>query len=318
MAAEPIEPLLLPQSSNVWAHEEGFIEHFPMHRAVSSYFRTAFVKRCCSQTCFCLSNPVTGVLWSLFPCIFGPINEICCAYSVFLQRNVSREVALTDRGITVKTLRAAKKQQRRYRYQDSPTARFHSPQLGMYALDQFSIDREWELPVSTNPTDSLYDTRRIYYDQIRSASIVQGAGMRVNCACFCCCGFQHTDSRIRFVRIDIGRDDKVDYWDDLDMQNPILVGLNDAERFCAEVNARARGGRSVLHGETKVVDVVPVPIASQAIPSAPEAPTMSRIEDQETLLSEELTRLADLFHTGALSADEFQNSKDACIKRCSR
>jgi len=295
-----------------------------MHPDLESYFNIAFVKRWCSQVCFCLTNPVTAVLGSLFPCLIGPPNEMCCAYSTFMTRQISKNVALTQKGITIKTTKAENKKYRRYRYQDAPTASLHSPKHGIHALDQFSLDREYE----KTEDDAVYDTRRLYFDQIRSARVVPDGGYHVNCMCFCCCGFKHIDSNIKFVRIDIGRDNEHVDKEDLNNQNPLLVGLLDAERFCREVNKRARGGKRAQHGETKVVDAVldiappAAPLMSRvvvpAVPLPEEVATKEATTDEtELLLSTELSNLNDLFLSGALTGVEFQSSKDACIKRYS-
>ena len=89
----------------------------------------------------------------------------------------------------------------------------------------------------------LFLTRRLYFDQIRSARIVEGGRYRVNCGPFCCAGFGHsTPGVIKFVRIDIGREDEALDSMDLGHTNPVLIGLKDPARFCRMVNLRARGG----------------------------------------------------------------------------
>jgi hypothetical protein len=311
----------------VWHQEEGMVEIFSLHPDIERYFKVALAKRCMSHTCCCFSNPVTAVFGSILPCLVGPVNECCCAHPTFLNRNTKRNVCLTERGITIKTIKAKNKTKKRYRYQDSPTARMHKPSWGIHALDQFSIDREWE--TSDDGATARYDTRRLYYDQIRSASIIPNGGYHTNCMCFCCCGFQHEQSNIKFIRIDIGRDNVAEDTGDLNMRNPILVGLKEAERFCFEVNKRARGGKRALHGETKVVDIVIHDQLgqSQAVPTAPlmsrlvvpEPPSIAEetTSSTDTMLSTELENLANLHRTGALTDDEFQSSKDACIKRYS-
>ena len=329
-----------------WHDEDGVIEAFPLHPHVEKFFQIALAKRIISQTCCCFSNPFTGVLWTLLPCWMGPVNECCSAHPIFMQRNAHRQVALTEKGITIKTLKALNKKQRRYLYQDAPTAKAHHPSLGIHALDQFALDREWETADSiygTGPAANNYDVRRLYYDQIRSATVIDHndpqSGFHTNCMCFCCCGFEHADSRIKFVRIDIGRDSHVaENREDLSMMNPILVGLADAHRFCQEVNMRARGGKALNHGETKVVDVLSAvacvaaaaspPIMSRLVangqsdaPLVPNVPTMSGEDGggqkTEPMLSLELNNLAELFRTGGLTEQEFQSAKDACIKRYS-
>jgi hypothetical protein len=303
---------------DVWHQEEGVIEIFDLHSNIEQYFQVALVKRCTSQTCCCFSNPLTGVLGSLIPCLIGPANEWCYAHTTFMNRTTKRNVCLTERGITIKTIKAENKKNKRYRYQDTPTAGWHKPSWGIHALDQFSIDREWE--TSDDGDSAVYDTRRLYYDQIRSAQIIPNAGYHTNCMCFCCCGFKHYDSKIKFIRIDIGRENDAEDKGDLNMRNPILVGLKDAENFCHEVNKRARGGKRSQHGETKVVDIV----IEQQEPLVPAAPIMSRLvqpvpsaPQNEVMLSTELENLATLYNSGALTPSEFQSSKDACIKRYS-
>ena len=349
----PILPVSQVQNSTTndhWHDEDGVIETFSLHPHVEKFFQIALAKRIISQTCCCFSNPITGVFWTLLPCWMGPVNECCSAHSTFMQRNAHRQVALTEKGITIKTLKALNKKQRRYLYQDAPTAKAHHPSLGIHALDQFALDREWETAeqdsiYGTGPTANNYDVRRLYYDQIRSATVIDRndpqSGYHTNCMCFCCCGFEHADSRIKFVRIDIGRDSHVaENREDLSMMNPILVGLADAHRFCQEVNIRARGGKALNHGETKIVDVLSAvacvaaaaspPIMSRLVangnsdaplvPIVPIVPTMSEDgggQKTEPMLSLELNNLAELFRTGGLTEQEFQSAKDACIKRYS-
>ena len=327
-----------------WSDEPGVVEVYELRRdEIETFMSVALCRRTCNQLCCCFSNPVTGILGTFFPCIAGPCTEICCAYPEFKRRTCSRHVAITDKCVTIKTelkgldrvepdegapvseaslrkLTRLKKKALRRPYSRAPTATFHSSECcvgrGIYALDQFGVDSEFECKAES----SKFLTRRLYFDQIRSAEIIQDGAYRVNCGPFCCCGFAHSSSNIAFVRIDIGREDYAMDTEDLGQINPILIGLRDPDAFCRAVNLRARGGGAHAaalrgDGEAKVVDAFEFPVAPHVmIRDTTIIETGARAEDHATTLSKELSSLLHLFNTGALSEEEFANAKAACIK----
>ena len=336
-------------TASPWAQEQGLVEVFEVkQRALEAFLNVALCKRSANQALCCFSNPLTGLLGSAFPCVAGPCTEIFCAYPEFKRRVTSRHVAITDKCVTIKTPRpqddaqqgpgfnhGALRRALRRPYKRAPTATVHNTNCccgrGVFALDQFGVDSEFECKEEAH---SAFMTRRLYFDQIRSAEIIQDGRYRTSCGPFCCCGFSHSSPSIAFVRIDIGREDEAIDAQDLGQTNPVLIGLKDPAAFCHAVNIRARGGGVAAamargDGETKVVDIVDVPasavmtrdgmavahaevggIASAAgvgmVPPLPSEP--------ESTLSTELANLAQLFASGALSSVEFANAKDACIK----
>jgi hypothetical protein len=312
-----------------------------------------FSSRLSNMCCCTLSTPIFGQVFGLLPpfiCVIGALPEYCCYASGFQNVQASRKVALTTRGIKIMT-------QGRGNLDNNPCDGFDQPGFPfcMRRMDQFYVEQDFEEDGFT--VGNFNKTRILYYDQIRSAAVLTGDDQvyqtSVGC-CFCCGGKVKAGNRqatkgLYFVRLDIGKlngpvPDKV--MKDGTLFNPVIVGLKDAQRFCAEVNARAAGGRNgsnlvraavVGEGQPQMnqtavpvmgmASIVPAQAASaKGMPvvhaSAPPSAVMEMMAAGGGSaaggsiggnLVAELEKLKALRDAGALSEEEFRAAKMVAI-----
>ena len=350
-AAAPA-PLRMGRDDRVWANDQDVVEVFLLDEGgVKSFMKSITKSRCCNLCCCTLSVPVFGQVFGLLPpfvCVFGAHIEYICASPNFTSVQSSRKVALTTRGVKIRSLPKSD-------LLESNMCDLYE-QFSIPRLDQFYVDEDFE----EDSNSRGYKTRVLYYDQIRSASIIEGKEPVYKLKAGCCsiCGDKvRANNRastkgLSFVRIDIGKGDhppslfggsagggrsgaallKKTY-------NPIIVGLKDAPRFVAEVNKRAAGGannsglaRAAVvsplaigaQGSMGTVSMVPEAVASpvhanvKAMPSAPPTQTADVTGNRGTQgsgLANELTQLKSLHDAGALTDDEFKAAKLAAISR---
>ena len=329
----------------VWQMEPEFLESFDVdQKTVNSFLEPLLLGRCFNLCCCVVSVPVFGQIFGLLPpfvCVFGAHIEYLCGASAVRTRQSTRKVALTARGIKIRSQGKAGDN-----YGEAVCNNFDQPffPFMLRRMDQFYVDEDFEKDA---PQIGKYKyTRMLYYDQIRSATMLgsddQVYQQGVGCCCWCCGhhvnakdgatkNIAGTTRNMSFVRIDIGKEDGPtrDVLQQSGGQyNPVIIGLQDPLRFCDEVNKRARGGQ--LHGSSVPAQVAVLLNNTMAVPTPiPVAVPVQNLgmgpktsggggggqKGSGNTLAGQLERLKDLFDSGAIDEDEYTAAKRVAIQK---